>query len=81
MHCNDLNCGDHVDFYYITKSFCSMKVKFLVLFVCFLFFFFGGGGLIFGPLVQKIRIWVVMGSNGLEIDSMTPKTPDNMYHT
>ena len=49
--------------------------------VFFFFFFFWGGGAYFGPLVQKIRILVVMESNGLEIDFMTPKTPDNMYHT
>ena len=73
MYCNDLKCGDNVDFCYITKTFCSMKV-----------FFFSGGGAMWayvGPLVQKIRIWVVMELNGVEMDSMTPKTPDIMYHT
>ena len=57
MHCNDLKCGDIVDFCYITKSFCSMKVK---------GFFLGGGAMwaYFRPLVQKIRIWAVMKSNG-----------------
>ena len=35
----------------------------------------------FRPLVQKIRIWAVMKSMdiiSLEMDNMTPKTPDNM---
>ena len=41
MHCNDLKCGDIVDFCYITKLFCSMKVKG---FFCFVLVFFGGGG-------------------------------------
>ena len=58
MHCNDLKCEDIVDFCYITKSFCSMKV------FLFINFFLGGGGLYFRPLVQKIRIWAVMKSNG-----------------
>ena len=51
MHCNYLKYGDIVDFCYITKSFCSIKV----------FFFFGGGGgfdvglfAYFGPLVQNM---------------------------
>ena len=64
MHSNDLKCGDIVDFCYITKSFCSMKVSFLE----------GEGGwgwgydgANFGPLVQKIRIWAVMNSNGHNI--------------
>ena len=58
MHCNDLKCGDIVDFCHITKSFCSMKVK------VFFFFFFLGGGAYFRPLVQKIRTWAVLKSNG-----------------
>ena len=44
-------------------------------------FFFGGMTVYFGTLIQKITIWVVMESNGLEMDSMTNKPPDNMYHT
>ena len=56
-----------------------MKVKLV-------FFLVGEGGegpmlAYFGRFVQKIRIWVVMESNGLEMDYMTTKTPDNMYHT
>ena len=80
-------CRDNVDFCYITKTFCSMKMRRVLFCSCFFFFFFWGGGggvsmwAYFGSLVQKIRIWVVMESNGLEMDSMTPKTPDNMYHT
>ena len=63
MHCNDLKYGDIVDFCYITKSFCFMKVKF-----CFLGFFLGGTmWAYFGPLVQKIRMWAVMKSNGYNI--------------
>ena len=58
MHCNDLKYGDIVDFCYITKSSCSMKVK--------LVFFFWEGAY-FGPLVKKIRIWAVMKSNGHNI--------------
>ena len=59
MHCNYLKYGDIVDFCYITKSFCSIKVKFF-----FSFFFWGGGvrcRLILGLL---FRIWAVMKSNG-----------------
>ena len=53
---NDLiNCGAIVvDFCYSTMSFCFMKV----------FIFFWGGGHTFGPLVQKLRIWAEMKSNG-----------------
>ena len=62
MHCNDLKCGDIAYFCYITKSFCFMKVK------CFSFFnFFFGGVAYFWPLVQKIRVWAVMKSNGHNI--------------
>ena len=46
MHCNDLKYGDIVDFCYITKSFCSMKVKFFFAGV-------GGCGLILGLLFRR----------------------------
>ena len=63
MHCNNLKYGDIV---YITKSFCSMKVKFC--FCLFGFFFWGGGGgsmwAYFWPPFHKIRIWAVMKSSG-----------------
>ena len=71
MHHNNLKYGDiDDDFCYIPKSFCTMKE--------------GGGGANFGPLVQNFRIWAEMKSFGhyiSKMDSMTPKTPDNMYHT
>ena len=55
-----------------------MKVK-----VVF-FFFFLGGGLILGLLFRRSEYglwWSQMYIISLEMDSMTPKTPDNMYHT
>ena len=81
MHCNDLKYEDIVNFCCIQKSFCSTKVK-----LFFVLFFFDVGLLwaYFGPLVQKIRIWAVMKSNGLNITRngfYDPKNPDNMYHT
>ena len=56
MHCNDLKYEGIVNFCCIKKSFCSTKVK--------LFFPMWA---YFRPLVQKIRIWAVMMSNGLDI--------------
>ena len=55
MHCNYLKYGDIVDFCYITKSFCSIKV-----------FFLGGGGVFRYRLILGLlfRIWAVMKSNG-----------------
>ena len=60
MHCNDLKYKDIVNFCCIKKSFCSTKVKLF-------FVFFLPMWAYFGPLVQKIRIWAVMKSNGLNI--------------
>ena len=50
-----------------------MKVK--------VFFF---GGLILGLLFRRSEyrlLWSQMDNLSLKMDSMTPKTPDNMYHT
>ena len=50
-------------------------------------FFFGGGGgygLILGLLFRRSeygRWWSQMDIISLEMDIMTPETPDNMYHT
>ena len=44
----------------------------------------GGGGLILGLLFRISEYgprWNHMDITSLEMDSMTPKTPDNMYHT
>ena len=50
----------------------------------FFFFFLGGGGLILGLLFRRSEhglCWSQMDIISLEMDSMTPKTPDNIYHT
>ena len=57
MHCNDLKCGDIVDFLLHHKVILFYESE-----GCF--FFFLGGGAYFMPLVQKIRIWAVMKSKG-----------------
>ena len=54
MHCNDLKCGDIVDF--------LLHHKIILFYESEGFFFWGGG--YFRPLVQKIRIWAMMKSNG-----------------
>ena len=72
MHHNNLKYGEIVDdFWYIPKSFCSMKED-------------GGGGLILGLLFRISEDGPRcnhMDIIALETDSMTPKTHDNMYHT
>ena len=51
------------------------------------FFILGGGGrcrLILGLLFRRSEYglwWSQMDIISLEMNSMTPKTPDNMYHT
>ena len=71
MHHNDLKYGEIVDnFCYIPKSFCSIKT--------------GLGGQCWLVLGLLFRIWAELKSMdiiALEMDSMTSKTPDNMYHT
>ena len=75
MHHNNLKYGEIVEYFcHIPKSFCSMKED----------FFFGGGGLILGLLFRISEYgprWNHTDIISLEMDSMTPKTPDNMYHT
>ena len=50
-------------------------------------FFLGGGGAMLaflGILFRRSEYglwWSQMDIISLEMDSMTPKTPDNMYHT
>ena len=63
MHQNDKKCGDLVDFVASQSHFVLWKWS------CF---FLGGGGrgaiwVYLGPLVQKIRIWALMKSNGHNI--------------
>ena len=76
MHHNNLKYEEIVDdFCYIPKSFCSMEED---------FFFGGGGGLILCLLLRISEYgprWNHMDITSLDMDSMTPKTPDNMYHT
>ena len=46
--------------------------------------FFEGGGIILGLLFRRLEHglwWSQMVTISLEMDYMTPKTPDNMYHT
>ena len=74
MHQNDLKCGDLVDFVASQSHFALWK------------WFFGRGVIwaYFGHLVQKIRIWALMKSNGHNINRnglYDPYTLDNMYHT
>ena len=70
MNHNNLKYGEiDDDFCYIPKSFCSMKKR---------------GGLILGLLFRISEYgprWNQMDIISLKMDSMTPKTPDNMYHT
>ena len=72
MQHNDLKCWEIVDdFCYIPKTVCSMKEDL-------------GEGLILGLLFRISyygQRWYQMDIISLEMDSMTPKTHDNMYHT
>ena len=72
MHHNDLKCGEIVDnFCYIPKSFCSIKNR------------IGGGnvGWFWASYSEYGLSSNRMDIIALEMDSMTSKTPDNMYHT
>ena len=62
MHQNDLKCG---------ILFILLHHKVILLYESDIFFLGGGGGdlgLYFGHLVQKIRIWALMKSNGHNIN-------------
>ena len=66
-HQNDLKCGDLVDLMWGCCWFCCITV---ILLYEREFFFWGGGAIwaYFGHLVQKIRIWALMKSNGHNIN-------------
>ena len=80
MHQNDLKCGDLVDFVASQSHFALWKS---------IFFFLGGGGGDLGLFWASCSEDQNMGSNevkfmdiiSIEMDYMTPKTLDNMYHT